>query len=154
MGIHEEKIDSVPQFVSYFVPLVEIMRDLGGQAKPRQIFDEVIKRHDIPESYLALTDKNGGSKFENRVHFARFYLSKAGMLTSPRRGIWELTDLGWKAELSQDWAVGIFRTARVAFSGDEDEQTAPVDELVPAGVNHWFVGATWGDIDQTERFPA
>jgi restriction endonuclease Mrr len=80
VGIHEEKIDGVPQFVSYFVPLVEIMRDLGGQAKPLQIFDEVIRRHDIPESYLALTNKNGGSKFENRVHFARFYLSKAGML--------------------------------------------------------------------------
>ena len=69
MGLHDQKIEGVPQFVSYFVPVIEIMRDLGGQARPRQIFDELIKRHDIPEDFLALTNKNGGSKFENRVHF-------------------------------------------------------------------------------------
>ena len=67
MGLHEQKIEGVPQFVSYFVPVVEILRDLGGQARPRQVFDELIKRHQISEDFLALTNKNGGSKFENRV---------------------------------------------------------------------------------------
>jgi 5-methylcytosine-specific restriction protein B len=152
MGLHDQKIEGVPQFVSYFVPVIEIMRDLGGQARPRQIFDELIKRHDIPESFLALTNKNGGSKFENRVHFARSYLFKAGIMTSPSRGVWGLTDEGWKADLNPDWAADIFRTARVNFSGDEDEQEAPKDDIVPAGVNHWFVGASWAGDDQTERF--
>ena len=152
MGLHDQKIDGVPQFVSYFVPVIEIMRDMGGQARPRQIFAELIKRHDIPADFLALTNKNGGSKFENRVHFARSYLFTAGIMTSPSRGVWGLSDQGWKAELSPDWAAEIFRTARVNFSGDEDEQEAPKDDPAPEGVNHWFVGASWGGDDQTDRF--
>ena len=152
MGLHEQKIDGVPQFVSYFAPVIEIMRDLGGQARPRQVFEELIKRHQVPQGFLALTNKNGGSKFENRVHFARSYLFKAGIMTSPSRGIWGLTDEGWKADLSPDWAAEIFRTARVNFTGDEDEQEAPKDEIVPEGVNHWFVGASWSEGDQTDRF--
>jgi len=152
VGLHDQKIDGVPQFVSYFVPVTEIMRDLGGQARPRQVFDELIKRHEIPEDFLALTNKNGGSKFENRVHFARSYLFKAGVLSAPSRGVWGLTDEGWKADLSPDWATEIFRTARVNFSGDEDEQVAPKEDIVPDGVNHWFVGASWEGEDQADRF--
>lgn len=94
MGLHEQKIDGVPQFVSYFAPVIEIMRELGGQARPRQVFDELINRHHIPQDFLARTNKNGGSKFENRVHFARAYLFKAGVMTSPSRGIWGLTEQG------------------------------------------------------------
>lgn len=152
MGPHEQKIDGVPQFVSYFAPVVEIMRDLGGQARPRQVFEELINRHKIPQDFLELTNKNGGSKFENKVHFARFYLFKAGVLTSPSRGVWGLTEKGWKADLSTNWAAEIFRTARVNFTGDEDEQEAPKDEIVPEGVNYWFVGASWSNADQTDRF--
>ena len=109
MGLHDQKIEGVPQFVSYFVPVIEIMRELGGQARPRQIFDELIKRHDIPEDFLALTNKNGGSKFENKVHFARTYMVKAGIMTSPSRGVWGLSDLGWSAELTPDWACRDFQ---------------------------------------------
>ncbi len=152
MGLHDHKMDGVPQFVSYFAPVIEIMRDLGGQGRPRQVFDELVKRHGIPESFLSLTNKNGGSKFENRVHFARSYLFKAGVMTSPSRGVWGLTEQGWKADLSPKWAAEIFRTARINFSGDEDEQEAPKDDIVPIGINHWFVGASWSDGDQTERF--
>lgn len=152
MGLHDQKIEGVPQFVSYFVPVIEIMRDLGGQARPRQIFDELIKRHDIPEGFLALTNKNGGSKFENRVHFARSYLFTAGIMTSPSRGVWGLSDQGWKADLSPEWAAEIFKTARVNFSGDEDEQEAPKDDPAPEGVSYWYVGASWEGEDQTDRF--
>lgn len=152
MSLHEKKIEGVPQFVTYFKPVIEIMRDLGGQARPRQIFDELIKRHEIPKGFLSLTNKNGGSKFENRVHFARSYLFKAGAMTSPSRGVWGLTEQGWKADLSAEWAVEIFRAARVSFYGDEDDQVAPTDDIVPEGLNHWFVGASWSEGDQTDRF--
>lgn len=36
MGLHDDKIDGVPQFVSYFAPVIEIMRDLGGEVRPRR----------------------------------------------------------------------------------------------------------------------
>ena len=152
MGLHDQKIEGVPQFVSYFVPVVQIMRELGGQARPRQVFDELIKRNDIPEDFLALTNKNGGSKFENRVHFARSYLFTAGIMTSPSRGVWGISDQGWNADLTPDWAAKIFRTAQVNFSGDEDEQEAPKEDIASEGVNYWFVGASWSSEDQTDRF--
>ncbi len=109
MGLHDQKLDGVPQFVSYFSPIIEIMRDLGGKAQPQQVFQELIKRYEIPAEFLALTNKNGGSKFENRVHFARFYLSKAGLIYAPKRGLWGLTESGLNAELNSKTSAEIFR---------------------------------------------
>jgi 5-methylcytosine-specific restriction protein B len=152
MSLHDDKIEGVPQFVSYFIPVIEIMRDLGGEVRPRQVFDELIRRHDIPAEFLARTNSNGGSKFENRVHFARFYLFKAGMLTSPRRGVWALTEQGWNVALSQNWATEMFHAGRENLPADADEETAPPDEIVPTGTNYWFVGATWSEGDQFARF--
>lgn len=152
MGLHDQKIEGVPQFVSYFSPLLDIMRDLGGEARPKDVFDELIKRHEIPDEFLALTNKNGGSKFENRVHFARFYLFKAGLLHSPKRGVWALTDQGWNSKLTTESAVKLFKSARTRFPGNEDEAQAPTDEATPDGANYWFVGAVWGSEDQAERF--
>lgn len=152
MGLHDQKLDGVPQFVSYFSPIIEIMRDLGGKAQPQQVFQELIKRYEIPAEFLALKNKNGGSKFENRVHFARFYLSKAGLMNAPRRGLWGLTESGLNAELNSESAAEIFRSARANFAGDEDELVAPTDDIIPDGVNFWFVGAAWDSGDQTARF--
>lgn len=152
MGLHDQKIAGVPQFVSYFGPILEIMRDLGGQAPPRQIFDELIRRYEIPSEFLSLTNKNGGSKFENRVHFARLYLSKAGMLYAPKRGVWALTEAGKQAAPTDKTAIEIFKSALEEFSGDEDEQVAPTDATAPESVNYWFVGSVWSTGDQTPRF--
>ena len=154
MGLQDDKIDGVPQFVSYFVPLVEIMRDMGGEARPRQVFDALITRHAIPDDFLALTNSNGGSKFENRVHFARFYLFKAGILTSPRRGVWALTEQGRQVALTPDWAVAMFHAGRDTLPVDADDAPAPADDAPAGGTNFWFVGATWSEGDQFARFLA
>lgn len=152
MGLHEEKISGVPQFVSYFVPVLRIIRDFGGRAQPQQVFDELVRRHQIPDTFLALTNKNGRPKFENRVHFARLYLSRAGLLRAAGRGLWELTEAGWQSELTPEVAAEMFRSARTSFSGDEDEQDAPADDGLLDAVNYWFVGAVWDGADQTDRF--
>ena len=34
MGIYDEKIAGAPQFVSYFGPMLDVLRDLGGEAAP------------------------------------------------------------------------------------------------------------------------
>lgn len=152
MGLHDEKIDGVPQFVSYFAPVIEIMRELGGQARPRQIFDELIRRYHIPQDFLALSNKNGGSTFENRVHFARLYLVRAGLMNSPKRGIWGLTTVGRETALTEEVMADVFRTAREDGASDEDEAIAPREAPALEGVSYWFVGAVWNGVDQTERF--
>lgn len=152
MSLFEQKIEGVPQFVSYFAPVLDVMRDLGGQARPKQVFEEIAKRHDVPEDFLNQTNKNGQPKFNNRVAWARFYLVKAGFLFSPKRGVWALTDAGRSVEMTDDLAVDIFRREHLALKADEDEDQAPEGEIVPDGANYWFVGAVWAEGDQTSRF--
>lgn len=152
MGIYEDKIEGVPQFVRYFAPVLKIVRDLGGQARPRQVYDALVERYGIPDSFLEQTNKNGRPTFENRVAFARFYLTKAGLLTSPKRGVWALTEAGRHAELTPDEAATLFRSTRSSFEGDEDEDQPPGEEVATDGVSYWFVGAAWDRDDQTERF--
>lgn len=152
MGLFEQKLEGVPQFVSYFGPVMEVLRDLGGQARPKQVFEEIATRHEVPEDFLNQTNKNGQPKFNNRVAWARFYLVKAGYLYSPKRGVWALTEAGRSVEMTDDLAVDIFRQEHTALKADEDEEQAPEGEIVAEGVNYWFVGAAWGEGDQTPRF--
>lgn len=37
------------------------------------------------------------TRFENQVHWARFYLAKAGYIDSSQRGVWSLTEKGQAA---------------------------------------------------------
>jgi len=44
---------------------------------------------DVPEDNLNRVIRNGKqSIFENDVHWARFYLAKAGLIGAPKRGLW------------------------------------------------------------------
>lgn len=152
MSLFDQKIDGVPQFVSYFMPVLEVLRDVGGQAKPKDVMDEIASRYDLPEEAMKQTNKNGQPTFYNRVAWARFYLVKVGYLYSPKRGVWALTDEGASAELTDDLAIELFRNARSVIKADEDEDQAPEGEIVPDGLNYWFVGAAWSEGDQTARF--
>jgi 5-methylcytosine-specific restriction protein B len=152
MSISDQKIEGVPQFVSYFAPVLEAVGDLGGQAQPKQVFDSISSRYKIPDEFLSQANKNGQPKFNNRVAWARFYLVKAGLLYSPKRGLWALTDSGLSVDMTEELAVEIFRRTHSALKADEDEDQAPEGEIVPDGVNYWFVGAAWGEADQTRRF--
>lgn len=152
MSLFRQKIDGVPQFVTYFAPVLEVMRDLGGLARPKQVFDEIANRYDVPDSFLDQTNKNGQPKFNNRVAWARFYLVRAGYLYSPKRGVWGLTDAGRSVEMTDDLAVEIFREGHASLKANEDEDQAPEGEIAPEGTNYWFVGSAWDDGDQTSRF--
>lgn len=154
MNLFEQKIEGVPQFVSYFEPVLAVLRDLGGQAKPKEVFEEIAKRYEVPPEILSQTNKNGQPKFHNRVAWARFYLVKAGLLYSPKRGIWGLTEAGKSATMTDDLAIDIFRREHSALKANEDEDQAPEGEIVPDGVSYWFVGTAWDEGDQTPRFLA
>ncbi len=63
---------------------------------------------EVPTEDLTRLIVNGKqSIFENQVHWARFYLSKAALVTSPKRGLWGLTEEGRHARLTPDesWAL-------------------------------------------------
>lgn len=79
-----------PDFTKYFLPIIEILKELGGSGKPAEVTDLIIDRYNISETELEMRNKNGGSTVKNRIAWARFYLVKGGVLDSTRRGVWIL----------------------------------------------------------------
>ena len=151
-----------PQFVRLFGPLLDALRFLGGAGESKQVYQEIAKSPLVTEEDSKATNKNGGSKFENQVGWARFYLVKAGLIDSKKRGIWQLTPEGRETYLDQDAAIALFRDIHGRFKTtdeeDADEVDAPSENEVSdlfEDVNRrfWFVGAVWGgNDDQAERF--
>ena len=151
---------SGPQFIRYFTPLLDALRALGGEAKPKDVCNWIIKGNLVSDGELKAVNKNGQSKFENRVAWARFYLTKAGLLDDRRRGVWALTQEGRDANLDHAQSLSIFRDVQSRFQADDtEEEAAPPPANTVAELfddpsrQFWFVGAAWGeDGDQTERF--
>jgi len=79
-----------PDFTKYFIPIIEVLKELGGSGNPTEITDLIIEKYSISENELDLKNKNGGSTVKNRIAWARFYLVKGGVIDSSKRGIWSL----------------------------------------------------------------
>lgn len=95
------------EFVRWFGPLLDALRDLGGSASPREAIDRIAEREKVPDE-LRKVLKSGQERFYNQVHWARQYLVWQGLLESDRRGVWALTPLGRQTQLSPDEARRIF----------------------------------------------
>jgi 5-methylcytosine-specific restriction enzyme B len=164
LGTHEETVVASvgPKFVQFFGPVLDALRDFGGSAEARQVMEKVVELADVTEAELKETNKNGQSKYENKVGWARFYLAKAGLVDSKKRGFWMLTPEGRETYLDHVSAVALFKDvhARYRDSAIDDEKSAPevLQDTSSKLFNDperrfWFVGASWGDDgDQTERF--
>lgn len=79
------------------IPLLEVLMEIGGQGKPKEIYPLVTKKFpDIRDEDLAETLLSGGNKWTNRIQWVKQRLLEKGELYSPRRGIWTITDKGRK----------------------------------------------------------
>ena len=151
-----------PRFLRFLGPVLDTLRKFGGTAEPRQVFNMLEKSQIVSEEELKATLKNGSSKFENQVGWARFYLVKAGLIDNKKRGYWQLTLLGKETHLDHDSSVTLFHDVRKHFSAtnenDTEETPSPPEEYTGGlfddpNRQFWFVGAVWGGTDdQTERF--
>lgn len=123
-----------PNFVRYFGPVLEALRDLGGSARPAEVRDRVAAIVKLSESAAAEMIPSGQLRFDNQVHWARFYLSRAGFIDSSKRGVWTLSSKGQSAKLSQTEALEVFKATHQAVkgtaaeSGDDTEGAAPAPE--------------------------
>ncbi|MCZ8122372.1 MAG: AAA family ATPase [Magnetospirillum sp.] len=150
-----------PKFVQYFNPVLEALRTLGGTAEPKKVMARVQGLMKVPEAELHETNKNGQSKYENKIGWARFYLAKAGLVDSERRGVWSLTPIGRETTLDHIASMALFKDVQSRFRGavgEDEDAPAPEDGKTEDLFNaperrFWFVGALWqGTEDQTERF--
>jgi len=118
----KQKNTKGPQFVRFFSPLIESLRDLGGSGRPSEVKDRIAEKLRIPESVQNETIGSGESRFSNQVAWARFYLAKAGYLDSSTRGVWSLTDKGRDSSLNDGQAQAIFKDVHLAFKGTGEDQ--------------------------------
>ncbi|MDD2856624.1 MAG: winged helix-turn-helix domain-containing protein, partial [Desulfuromonadaceae bacterium] len=85
------------EFIKWFGPLLDALKDLGDSGRPREVSDKIAKKLELPDSFLDETLKSGGSKFHNQVAWARQYLVWEGYLDASKHGTWKLTDKGRNA---------------------------------------------------------
>jgi restriction system protein len=99
-----------PKFVRFFSPVIEALKELGGLGRPVEVRDVIARQLNISEQERTDLLDGGAPRFDNEVAWARFYLVKAGLVDSSRRGVWSLSDKGRAIEsLSYDEALIIFK---------------------------------------------
>jgi restriction system protein len=113
-----------PQFVRYFNPIIEVLKDLGGSGRPAEVRDRIVEKLDISEDEQNETLGSGQSRFDNQVAWARFYLVKAEYLDSSTRGVWSLTEKGRDASLTQKQALTLFKEVHQQFKLSDDSEAA------------------------------
>ena len=109
------------EFVKWFGPLLDALRDLGDSGRPREVYDRIAINLELPDEVLDETLKSGVSRFQNQVAWARQYLVWEGLLDSSKHGTWTLTDRGRKARISDSDASKIFKKW-VAIHADARKQ--------------------------------
>jgi 5-methylcytosine-specific restriction enzyme B len=149
------------RFTKYFPLLLDALRSTPTPMRPAEARAWIRSHSEVPAEDLTRFIENGKqSIFENDVHWARFYLAKANLIGSPKRGLWALTPEGVDTHLSPEdtWAlyVRVRDASHLGPAMDEDKVPAPqsTDEEED-GESNWFVGAVWNGVDdQTPRFLA
>lgn len=105
-GTHKKTKQS--EFVRWFGPLIQALKDLGGSAAPREALERIAQIEKVPEALRNEVLSSGQERFYNQVHWARQYLVWAGLIDSGRRGVWTLTTAGRQTTLSAATAREIF----------------------------------------------
>jgi 5-methylcytosine-specific restriction protein B len=148
------------RFIRYFPVLLDALQSSApAPMRPADAIAWIRGAVDVPEEDIARRIVGDSPTiFENQVHWACFYLAKAGLIASPRRGLWGPTPAGCETQLTpqsaRDLYVRIRDTNRSAPAG-EGTTPAPEGDLEEDGPSYWFAGSMWGRTDdQTDRFLA
>lgn len=96
------------EFVKWFGPLLDALRDLGYSGKPKEVTNKIAENERLDDKTLESTLKSGINRFENQVAWARQYLTWEGLLDSTTRGTWTLTEKGKSTYLDYDQAHALF----------------------------------------------
>ena len=64
-------------------PLLDAMREKGGQARPREIYDTIAQNLNLSDEERTVTNKNGYPRSENQIAWARSYFVRPATSTFP-----------------------------------------------------------------------
>ena len=93
------------EFLKYFAPLIQALKELGGSALRKDAHEKVVELMGISEEELSVTyEKTGASKVLNQIDFARNDLAHEGFISNETKGTWALTELGTSVEMTTELA--------------------------------------------------
>jgi len=96
------------EFTKWMGPVLDCLRALGGQARPKEVVNWIATTKKLSEATLEATIKNGAKRFANQVAWARQYLVWENLLDSSTHGVWTLTTKGFNTHLTETESRGIF----------------------------------------------
>ena len=79
--------------------LISALAELGGEARPRDVYPAVTRRFpELEPSDLAEILRSDGTtnRWTNRIQWARQDLVETGHIDKSQRGVWRLTERGWR----------------------------------------------------------
>jgi len=139
----------VPQHFRYIIPVLEVLKELGGSGRAGEVVDLVVEKLDIPDHVMNETIPSGQSRVRNQIQWARFFLVKTGYVDSSKRGVWSLTEKGLNAALSESDLLELYdqrklmekeyreqRLQAQQISQDLPEPDEDADALVAESVEH------------------
>lgn len=115
------------EFSKYIIPVVEILKSIGGSGTSSEVTDAVIEKLNISEEELSETLKNGSSKVKNQIAWARMYLVRYGLMDSSKRGVWALTEDGFSSNLKSGDEIAIVTEVQKNKSKPDKSKSASDD---------------------------
>ena len=143
-----KKPNSGPEFLRFITPLIDVLRDLGGAGRPSDVRPLVIKKLQIPESETKVMLESGVSRVNNQIDWARNYLKEWDLLSAQERGIWRLTEKGFKVNLTNEQIYKLFKEVQNKYQNKnskteinpkikkENKLEKEIDEIIPEEKRH------------------
>ena len=97
-------------FINWMPPFIELLKEKGGSATTKEIREGITKKMKLSDEFLTERyEKSNLLKFNNQVYWAKQYLAWERLVETSKQGIWALTDDGWKAPMTYEDALELFR---------------------------------------------
>lgn len=106
----DDKKISNAKFQKWFIPLINALKQMNGQGTPDEVCSHIAKNLDLPNDFI---NQRGGKSnqniFKNQVAWARNYLKYDGYIDNAEKGVWRLTEKGFKSDLTREQVNEIVR---------------------------------------------
>lgn len=114
---------AIPKFFEFFEVFLNALKD-GGLHTTKEVREIIACKINLTQADISEMLPGGGkTKFENRVSWAKTYLNKAGLIETPQKGKYRITEAGRKALQSGEKIdveflsrIGSFRSFQAASS--------------------------------------
>lgn len=138
--LSDTELMPIPDFQTLMLPLLRHLAD-GAERTNQESFDALAQEYNLTDAERAQLLPSGQQTiFRNRVAWAKAHFKRAGLIESPRRGIYRITDRGREVLAGNPGRIDLkfldkfpghrkFRSSSKAES--EPDATSQVDEMTP-----------------------